>query len=340
MNIRELDEESRRTGVWPPRRIILRVERESASAERPEDAAPPVSVGLVDLASPSRPKVRPSPRSRHARPSVAPEALAAGQVAPRPPLSRPPAPGSVVRRNGRIVAAPRPASRERDEDAEFARWLAMPLAISDTDPEYQEPPAWLPEDRRLRAERRHRRITRRTRTQVFGTSAATTIAAAGCCLALAGALSQTEAVGGSLGVPSIGLFGTRPAPSAEPAARVTKPVADRAPRKAAKRPARTAKRTASSSRSSSRSPASNRSASAQPRNNSTPADTRSSTPAPQRVVTPPPPPAAPTQRAQTKPKASPPAKTTSPKPVPAPPVNSTPSGSTSPSLGGDGEPSL
>ena len=164
MNIRELDEESRRTGVWPPRRIILRVERGSSHVEEPEHEVP-VSVGLVDLASPSRPKVRTSERSRHAAPTVAPEKLAAGQVAPRPPLSRPPAPGSVVRRNGRIVAAPRPASRLRDEDAEFEKWLAMPLAISDSDPDYQEAPVWLPEDRRLRAERRHRRITRRTRTR-------------------------------------------------------------------------------------------------------------------------------------------------------------------------------
>ena len=172
MNIRELDEESRRTGVWPPRRIILRVERGSSHVEEPQHEVP-VSVGLVDLASPSRPTVRTSERSRHAAPKVAPERLAAGQVAPRPPLSRPPAPGSVVRRNGRIVAAPRPASRLRDEDAEFEKWLAMPLAISDSDPDYQEPPVWLPEDRRLRAERRHRRITRRTRAQLFGTSAAT-----------------------------------------------------------------------------------------------------------------------------------------------------------------------
>ena len=198
-----------------------------------------MSVGLVDLASPSRPRVRTSERSRHAAPSIAPEKLAAGQVAPRPPLSRPPAPGSVVRRNGRIVAAPRPASRLRDEDAEFEKWLAMPLAISDSDPDYQEAPVWLPEDRRLRAERRHKRIARRTRAQLFGTSAATTIAAAGCCVALAAVLSQTETVGGSLGVPSIGLFGTRPAPSAEPARRaatVSKPAA----KPAARKPARSA----------------------------------------------------------------------------------------------------
>jgi hypothetical protein len=153
VNIRELDEESRRTGVWPPRRIILRVEGGSSDDQEPEPEAP-VSVGLVDLATPSRPTVRTSARSRHAAPSVAPERLAAGQVAPRPPLSRPPAPGSVVRRNGRIVAAPRPTSTLRDEDAEFERWLAMPLAISDSDPDYQEAPVWLPEDRRLRAERR------------------------------------------------------------------------------------------------------------------------------------------------------------------------------------------
>ncbi|MDQ1741304.1 MAG: hypothetical protein QOE53_2956, partial [Pseudonocardiales bacterium] len=252
MNIRELDEESRRTGVWPPRRIILRVERGSSHVEEPEIEAP-VSVGLVDLASPTRPTVRTSARSRHAAPSIAPERLAAGQVAPRPPLSRPPAPGSVVRRNGRIVAAPRPASRLRDEDAEFERWLAMPLAISDSDPDYQEAPVWLPEDRRLRAERRHRRITRRTRAQLFGTSAVTTIAAAGCCVALAAVLSQTETVGGSLGVPSIGLFGTRPAPSPEPARRaatVKPPAAKPAVRKPAKHTARTARSSSSSSSSS------------------------------------------------------------------------------------------
>ena len=333
MNIRELDEESRRTGVWPPRRIILHVERGSSHVEEPEHEAP-VSVGLVDLASATRPTVRTSARSRHAAPSVAPERLAAGQVAPRPPLSRPPAPGSVVRRNGRIVAAPRPASRLRDEDAEFERWLAMPLAISDSDPDYQEAPVWLPEDRRLRAERRHRRITRRTRAQLFGTSAVTTIAAAGCCVALAAVLSQTETVGGSLGVPSIGLFGTRPAPSVEPAKRaatVSQPAAKPAARKPAKRTARAA-RTSSQSSNSSASP--KRVASVT--NHPAPTSSRSSTPAPQRTVAPPPPPpAAPTQRAPvTKPKSA------APKPVQAPPVNSSPSGSRSPSLGGDGEPSL
>jgi hypothetical protein len=336
VNIRELDEESRRTGVWPPRRIILRVERGSSHIEEPEHEAP-VSVGLVDLASPSRPTVRTSARSRHAAPSIAPERLAAGQVAPRPPLSRPPAPGSVVRRNGRIIAAPRPTSRLRDEDAEFERWLAMPLAISDSDPDYQEAPVWLPEDRRLRAERRHRRIARRTRAQLFGTSAVTTIAAAGCCVALAAVLSQTETVGGSLGVPSIGLFGTRPAPSpqpAEPAARASRPAPKTSARKPAKRTARTARSSPSSSSSSSSS-RSNQVASA---NNPASTSTRSSTPTPQRTVTPPPPPAAPRQ--VTKPKASTPAKTTSPKPVQAPPANSSPSSSGSPSLGSDGEPSL
>ena len=340
MNIRELDEESRRTGVWPPRRIILRVERGSSHVEEPQHEVP-VSVGLVDLASPARPKVRTSERSRHAAPKVAPERLAAGQVAPRPPLSRPPAPGSVVRRHGRIIAAPRPASRLRDEDAEFEKWLAMPLAISDTDPDYQEPPVWLPEDRRLRAERRHRRITRSTRAQLFGTSAATTIAAAGCCLALVAVLSQTETVGGSIGVPSIGLFGTRPAPpaqSAEPAA--TTPAARTATRRPARSSTRTARRTPSSSSSSSSSSGSNQVASVP--TNSAPANTGSSTPT-RRAVNPPPPPppAAVTQRAPTtQRKASTPTQTTSPKPVPAPPVNSSPSSSGSPSLGGDGEPSL
>ena len=333
MNIRELDEESRRTGVWPPRRIILRVERGSSHVEEPETEAP-VSVGLVDLASASRPTVRTSPRSRHAAPTIAPERLAAGQVAPRPPLSRPPAPGSVIRRNGRIVAAPRPASRLRDEDAEFEKWLAMPLAISDTDPDYQEPPVWLPEDRRLRAERRHRRITRRTRAQLFGTSAATTIAAAGCCLALAAVLSQTETVGGSIGIPSIGLFGTRPAPpeqTSERAATVSEPAAKPAARKPAKTSS-TARRPSPSSSSS------NQVASVT--NNPAPANTGSSAPA-QRVVTPPPPPPpATTQRAPvSKPKVSAPVKT-SPRPVAAPPVNSSPSNSGSPSLGGEGEPSL
>lgn len=334
MNIRELDEESRRTGVWPPRRIILRVERGSSHVEEPQHEVP-VSVGLVDLASPSRPKVRTSERSRHAAPKVAPERLAAGQVAPRPPLSRPPAPGSVVRRHGRIIAAPRSTSRLRDEDAEFEKWLAMPLAISDTDPDYQEPPVWLPEDRRLRAERRHRRITRRTRAQLFGTSAATTIAAAGCCLALVAVLSQTETVGGSIGVPSIGLFGTRPAPpaqSAEPAA--TTPAARTATRRPARSSAPTARRTSSSSSRSNQV--------ARLPTNSAPANTGSSTPT-RRAVNPPPPPPPPAaiQRAPvSKPKASTPAKTTSPKPVTAPPVNSSPSSSGSPSLGSDGEPSL
>lgn len=334
MNIRELDEESRRTGVWPPRRIILRVERGSSHVEEPQHEVP-VSVGLVDLASPSRPKVRTSERSRHAAPKVAPERLAAGQVAPRPPLSRPPAPGSVVRRHGRIIAAPRSTSRLRDEDAEFEKWLAMPLAISDTDPDYQEPPVWLPEDRRLRAERRHRRITRRTRAQLFGTSAATTIAAAGCCLALVAVLSQTETVGGSIGVPSIGLFGTRPAPpaqSAEPAA--TTPAARTATRRPARSSAPTARRTSSSSSRSNQV--------ARLPTSSAPANTGSSTPT-RRAVNPPPPPPPPAaiQRAPvSKPKASTPAKTTSPKPVTAPPVNSSPSSSGSPSLGSDGEPSL
>jgi hypothetical protein len=332
VNIRELDEESRRTGVWPPRRIILRVERGSSHVEEPEVEAP-VSVGLVDLASAARPTVRTSARSRHAAPTIAPERLAAGQVAPRPPLSRPPAPGSVIRRNGRIIAAPRPTSRLRDEDAEFEKWLAMPLAISDSDPNYQEAPVWLPEDRRLRAERRHRRITRRTRAQLFGTSAATTIAAAGCCLALVGVLSQTETVGGSIGIPSIGLFGTRPAPSAEPAERaatVSKPAA----RPAARKPAKSARRSSAST------PSSNQVASVA--NTPAPTSTGSSAPT-QRAVTPPPPPppAATTQRAPvSKPKASTPFKTTAPKPVVAPPVNSSPSSSGSPSLGGDGEPSL
>jgi len=333
LNIRELDEESRRTGVWPPRRIILRVERGSSHVEEPQHEVP-VSVGLVDLASPSRPTVRTSERSRHAAPRIAPERLAAGQVAPRPPLSRPPAPGSVVRRNGRIIAAPRPASRLRDEDAEFEKWLAMPLSISDSDPDYQEPPVWLPEDRRLRAERRHRRITRRTRAQLFGTSAATSIAAAGCCLALVAVLSQTETVGGSIGVPSIGLFGTRPAPpaqsSAEPAA--TKPAAARTASRKPAKSTRTARRTPS--------PLSSNQVASVP----TSAATRSGSSAPtQRAVTPPPPPppAATTQRAPTtQRKAATPTKTSSPKPVPAPPVNSSPSSSGSPSLGGDGEPSL
>jgi hypothetical protein len=239
-----------------------------------------------------------------------------------------------VRRNGRIIAAPRPASRLRDEDAEFEKWLAMPLAISDSDPDYQEPPVWLPEDRRLRAERRHRRITRRTRAQLFGTSAATSIAAAGCCLALVAVLSQTETVGGSIGVPSIGLFGTRPAPPAQTSA---EPAADRpATRTAARKPAkssRTARRTASSSSSAQ----SNQVASVP--TNSAPANT-SSAPT-QRAVTPPPPPAATTQRAPTTQRqAATPTKTSSPKPVTAPPVNSSPSSSGSPSLGGDGEPSL
>lgn len=330
MNIRELDEESRRTGVWPPRRIILRVDGGSSATDAAESEAP-VSVGLVDLTSAPRPTVRTAPRT--AARAIAPEALALGQVAPRPPLSRPPAAGSVMRRHGRIVTPPRAASKIAEQDAEFERWLAMPLAISESGPDYQETPVWLPEDRRVRAERRHRRIARRTRTQLLGTGAATALAAVGCSAALALVLSQTETVGGSLGVPSIGLFGTRPAPSAPAAAA---PVVRRPAAKKAKKVAKTKK--ATKKKSTSRRAKAPAAPSATPNvasGNSTPARTPASTPSRRVVTPPPPPPPAATQPAPVKKSTPPPKKATTPQPVQTPP-----SGSTSPLLGGGGEPSL
>ena len=192
MNIRELDEESRRTGVWPPRRIILRVEREEGVADQPAEGTAPVKVGEVDLAAP-------------------PARAAAAPRPPAPSSSVIPARRALVPGARRVTPAPEPPNS--DEDAAFAKWVEEPLAIADSDPEYQAPPVWLPEDRRVRAERRHRRIARKSRAQLFGASAATTLAVGGCAAAVAlVGLSQTETIGGSLGVPSIGLFAPPPEP--------------------------------------------------------------------------------------------------------------------------------
>ena len=213
MNIRELDEESRRTGVWPPRRIILRVEREDEADEASADGrTAPVKVGEVDLTAPPAP----------APPKRAPAPLPAPSLSPSvTPSRRPGLPGS------RGVT---PAPAVSTEDAAFDKWLAEPLPHADSEPEYQPPPAWLPDDVRVRAERRHRRVARKARTQLFGASAATTLAVGGCAALLGlGALSQTESVGGSLGVPSIGVFGTAPKPASDDRekAAAPKPAADR-----------------------------------------------------------------------------------------------------------------
>jgi hypothetical protein len=197
VNIRELDEESRRTGVWPPRRIVLRVEREGDADEPSADAqrAAPVKLAEVGGATgaPPRPRAVPAPLPA---PSLAPSVT---------PSRRPGLPGSRGVTPAPVLSA---------EDAAFEKWLAEPLAIEASEPEYQEPPTWLPDNVRVRAERRHRRVARKARTQLFGASAATTLAVGGCAAALSLiGLSQTEAVGGSLGVPSIGLFGTAPEPS-------------------------------------------------------------------------------------------------------------------------------
>ncbi|MEA2142620.1 MAG: hypothetical protein QOI64_1050 [Solirubrobacteraceae bacterium] len=224
VNIRELDEESRRTGVWPPRRIILRVEdAEEAAAD---GRAAPVKVGEVDLAAP-RPAAAP-------KPAAVPAPLPATSMSPSVTPSRRPG----LRGAGGVTPAPAASP----EDAAFEAWLAKPLARTDSEPEYQAPPAWLPDDVRVRADRRHRRVARKARTQLFGASAATTLAIGGFAAALGiFGLSQTESVGGSLGAPSIGLFGTRPEapPSNEPAEPAT---AKPAPKKSAKaqrnRPAR------------------------------------------------------------------------------------------------------
>ncbi len=202
MNIRELDEESRRTGVWPPRRIILRAERTGEVAESPgEDQGAAVKVTGVELAAPPT-GVWPPPRRMILR----------------------------VERDGEVAASP--AFVGSPEDAAYEKWLAEPLAIADCAPEYQELPARLPDDVRLRAERRHLRVARKARTQLFGASAATTLAVGGCVAALGlFGLSQTESVGGSLGVPSIGSSGTAPEPpsgSETPDAATPKPAANKA----------------------------------------------------------------------------------------------------------------
>lgn len=218
MNIRELDEESRRTGVWPPRRIVLRVEREGEAAESPGDGqSAPVKLAEVDPAT-RRPAAAPP------KPRPAPAPLPAPSLSPSvTPSRRAGLPGS------RGVT---PAPAVSAEDAAFEKWLAEPLANTDSGPEYQAPPASLPDNLRVRAERRHRRVSRKARTQLFGASAATTLAVGGCAAALSlFGLSQTETVGGSLGVPSIGLFGTPPEPqgSSEPADAATQGSAAKQP---------------------------------------------------------------------------------------------------------------
>jgi len=177
VNIRELDEESRRTGVWPPRRIILRVGRDGEDAA---DAAP-VKVDEVDLAAP-RDGAPP-------KPAAVPPPLPATSMSPS--VTPSPRPG---RRGARGVT---PAPAASPEDAEFNEWLAQPMPNTPAEPEYQAPPAWLPDDVRVRAERRHRRVARKARTQLFGASAATTLAVGGfaAVVGLFG-LSQTESVGG------------------------------------------------------------------------------------------------------------------------------------------------
>ena len=195
MNIRELDDESRRTGVWPPRRIILRVDRE---AEQAAEGAAPVKIGEVDLNAPPEQAAAPAPPR-----AVPPPKLAPSLSPSVTPSRRPGLPGS------RGVT---PAPAISPEDEAFAKWLEADLAGAATTPEYQEPPVWLPEDVRVRAARRHRRVSRKARSQLFGASAATTLTVGGAIalLAIVG-LSQTDAVGGSLGAPSIGLFADPPA---------------------------------------------------------------------------------------------------------------------------------
>ena len=226
MNIRELDEESRRTGVWPPRRIILRVEREGDEAEAPAEARPaPVKVAEVGLAG-----------SRAAAGSAKPK--------PAPPPLAPSLAPSVTPSRRRGLPGARGVTPAAGEDAEFEKWVAAPLANADSEPEYQAPPAWLPDDVRLRAERRHRRVARKARTQLFGASAATTLAVGGAAavVALVG-LSQTESVGGAVGAPSIGLFGSPPQPPSN------NKTADTAPAQpAAQQPARSEPRRSSARR--------------------------------------------------------------------------------------------
>jgi len=245
VNIRELDEESRRTGVWPPRRIILRVE------DGEVDAAESVKVGEVDLNAPRAAVGIPKPR----------------EVPPLPAPSPSPAVTPSRRRGLPGARGVTPAPAASPEDAEFEQWVSSPLPDAPSEPAYQEPPAWLPHDVRVRADRRHRRVARKTRTQLFGASAATTLAIGGCAAALAViGLSQTESVGGSLGAPSIGLFGTVP-----------EQADDNDSADAAK--AKTAEAKRSSTRRARRSTSSGRASAASPR--STPTARRStSTPTP------------------------------------------------------------
>jgi hypothetical protein len=340
VNIKELDEESRRTGVWPPRRIVLRVEHDDAVADAPDDGRPAaVKVGEVDLAAPP-----PAPKPR-----AVPAPLPARSLSPSvTPSRRPGLPGA-------RGVTPAPSQVELEDEA-FTKWLDEPLAIADSDPQYQAPPMWLPDDMRVRAERRHRRVARKGRAQLFGASAATTLAVGGCAavLALVG-ISQTETVGGSLGVPSIGLFGTHPtpspqstadtaktatpAPAAKPAHRTRaahKPAAKRAA-KPRRRAARVAPRTQLAQNPARRSTPARTPTRTQVR---TPTRTAVNPPAPvrtaPRVSNPPPPPPAPRPTA-------PPvdSRPTNSAPVaPSRPANSSPSTSSSPapsspSLGSD-----
>lgn len=328
MNIRELDEESRRTGVWPPRRIILRVERDAdadAAEAETNGRGAAVKVGEVDLAAPPRaaapakPRAVPAPPPRSLSPSVTPS-------------RRPGLPGS------RGVT---PAPAVSPEDAAFDKWLAEPLAIADSEPEYQAPPEWLPDDVRVRAQRRHRRVARKARTQLFGASAATTLAVGGCAAALGlVGLSQTEAVGGSLGVPSIGLFGSAPQPSGSDRTADTA-AAKPAPKKAERKPAprRETSRSTAPRRATPAAPsnqvAGNQPRAATPQRSSAPRPaTVSPPPQARRPVAsnpppPPPPPAPTTQRRPTAPTTS-----SAPRPSapvqPSRPATSTPTTSSSP----------
>jgi len=214
VNIRELDEESRRTGVWPPRRIILRVEDGEAAEQAADGRSAPVRVDEVDLNAPRAVVATPKPR----------------EVPPLPAPSLSPSVTPSRRRGLPGSQGVTPAPAASSEDAAFEQWVAAPLPDAPADPEYQEPPAWLPDDVRVRAERRHRRVARKARTQMFGASAATMLAIGGCAAALAVVgLSQTEAVGGSLGIPTIGLFGTAPERTSDDAANtaVPKPAANK-----------------------------------------------------------------------------------------------------------------
>ena len=288
MNIRELDEESRRTGVWPPRRIILRVDRE----EQSDDGAAPVKVGEVDLNAPRAGAAPPKPRA-------VPPPLPAPSLSPSvTPSRRPGLPGS------RGVT---PAPAVSAEDEEFAKWLDADIASAAAEPEFQAPPVWLPDDVRVRAARRHRRVSRKARSQLFGASAATTLAVGGVAavLVLAG-LSQTESVGGSIGAPSIGLFGNPPPQPAsdEPAQPVTQ-----TPTPAAKTPAKKPSRRSASRRPRRSTPAPTPSGSAN-RSSGATSSPRASSPAPSTARAPtqasnPPPP--PVRRAPSNPPPPPPA---------------------------------